>query len=133
MAPADGSAPARRLTSGSFEHHGVTWSPDGRRVAFVAARHENWDLTRAVDLFVMDADGGEPVCLTGTDLAYSNAVWSPDGATVAVHVSDERDTPRHSQIGLVDVDSGRLRMLTEELDRQCAPYGVANRNTDHIV
>ena len=127
VVPVDGSGAVRSLTSGPYEHQGVAWSPDGRRLAFTAARHDDWDLTRAVDVFVVGVEGGEPQRVTGTDLLYADPVWSPDGSQVAVHVSDERTTPRHGQIGIVDIASGALRVITERLDRQCTPFGVTGR------
>jgi Tol biopolymer transport system component len=35
-----------------------SWSPDGERIAFASQRHCNWDI------YVMDADGKNPVNLT---------------------------------------------------------------------
>jgi dipeptidyl aminopeptidase/acylaminoacyl peptidase len=120
VVPADGSGPPRQLTDGPFEDAGVTWSPDGSRIAFTAARHADWDLTRTVDVHVVAVDGGEPVCVTGTDLAYHAVAWSPNGDTLAVLVADETTAPRHNQVGLVDVATGALRVITTALDRQCA-------------
>ena len=55
------------------------WSPDGTQITFVSARDDDWG-----DIFVMDADGSNPVNLTpdegkSQDVAPS---WSPDGSQI---------------------------------------------------
>ena len=52
-------------------------SPDGRRVAFVSDR-DGWD-----HLYVVAADGGNPVQLTHGHFEVRHPVWSPDGSRIA--------------------------------------------------
>ena len=76
VAGTDGSA-ARALTDATVTNNDVTWSPDGRSIAFISSR----DSTRAV--WVIGADGGSPRKLpTGTQPA-SRPRWSPDGSRIA--------------------------------------------------
>ena len=51
VVPADGSAKPVALTSGDFEDSGLSWSPDGKRLAFASQRHDDWDLDLFSDLF----------------------------------------------------------------------------------
>jgi Tol biopolymer transport system component len=59
---------------------GQSWSPDGRQVAFVAAKGSFWDDDRAV--FVADADGTDAHRITPWNVTY-RAEWSPDGEWIA--------------------------------------------------
>jgi dipeptidyl aminopeptidase/acylaminoacyl peptidase len=121
--PADGSAPAEQLTDGDFEDQSPCWSPDGRRLAFVSARHEDWDTDLVRDVFLVDASGGDPEPLTHGDGRYAAPAWSPDGSTIAcLYAPDEFDYPRHGQIAVLDAATGEQRILTASLDRNCAPY-----------
>jgi dipeptidyl aminopeptidase/acylaminoacyl peptidase len=121
--PADGSDPPAQLTSGDFENGYPAWSPDGRQIAFSSSRRERWDVELLRDIFVVDAHGGEPERLNGEDGWYEAPAWSPDGATIACRFSPGGfDSPRHGQIGVLDVATGGLRVLTASLDRNCAPY-----------
>ncbi len=53
------------------------WSPDGRRIAFVEQTHPVGG-----DIWVMNADGGDPHPITsGADKL--GAAWSPDGSAIA--------------------------------------------------
>src|SRR5438270_728986 len=82
VVPADGSAAPRRITSGDHEDGWPAWSPDGTRIAFTSARQEDWDLTTVTDVYVVDADGGEPALVTGADGECSAPSWSPDGSRI---------------------------------------------------
>jgi Tol biopolymer transport system component len=59
---------------------GQSWSPDGRQVAFVAAKGSFWDDDRAV--FVADADGTDVRRITPWNVTY-RAEWAPDGEWIA--------------------------------------------------
>jgi Tol biopolymer transport system component len=62
----------RRLTSGSSDFD-PSWSPNGRRIAFV----------RGVDIWVMDAWGHHLHQVTTSPAAEAEPTWSPDGRTIA--------------------------------------------------
>jgi dipeptidyl aminopeptidase/acylaminoacyl peptidase len=120
---ADGSGKARRLTDGEAEDANPAWSPDGRRIAFDSARHPDWDVDTARDVYVVDADGGEPELLTATDGTIERPAWSPDGDRIAyLFKPGVLDDPRHVQVAILETATGERRIPTEWLDRNCAPY-----------
>jgi dipeptidyl aminopeptidase/acylaminoacyl peptidase len=113
---------ARQLTSGDFEHDSPAWSPDGSTIAFDGLRDERWDTELVNRIYAVDAGGGEPRALTGDDGSYASPSFSPDGR-IAYHWSAEDGTwPHHTQIGVMNADGSGAVLLTESLDRQCAPY-----------
>src|SRR5829696_2276379 len=87
IAPLDGSASPRRLTSGDNDAQ-PRWSPDGERLAFVSKRG---DEKAKRQLYVLPMGGGEPQCLTEIKDDVGEAVWSPDGTQIAfsARVPDE--------------------------------------------
>ena len=73
---ADGSSPTV-LTDGTTRNHQPDWGPDGR-IAFSSWRDGN------DELYVMDADGGNPLRLTQTpDSGEFEPSWSGDGSRIA--------------------------------------------------
>jgi dipeptidyl aminopeptidase/acylaminoacyl peptidase len=121
--PADGSAPPAQITHGDFEDQYPAWSPDGTRLAFASARQDDWDVQLVRDIYLVDAQGGEPTRLTGCDDWYEAPAWSPDGSRIACRYSvGGFDFPRHGQIAVLDAATGERRVLTATLDRNCAPY-----------
>jgi len=124
---ADGNGKPVAVTTGSFDHAGAAWSPDGDALAFSAGRHDTWDLDRAVDLFTVGPVGGEPRRLTATGPTFRGPSWSPDGSAIAFVWGDPRSLPRSAQVGIVARDGGDHRLLTTALDRNCAPFLVAAR------
>ena len=80
VVPVDGSATARRLTSGRAGEGSPAWSPDSRRLAFTAKRDDD----EVAQVYVLDfVAGGEARRVTSSPLAARGPVWSPDGATIA--------------------------------------------------
>jgi dipeptidyl aminopeptidase/acylaminoacyl peptidase len=77
--PPDGRiAPLRRLTSGPGMESSPAWSPDGRRIVFVARRGGG-----AAQLQLLDVEGGEPVQITNLSSGASQPRFSPDGGAIA--------------------------------------------------
>lgn len=108
----------RQLTDGDWDDIQPAWSPDGRRIAFVSARHEERDYDRAEDVFVVDADGGEPVRVTPGGGSVALPAWSPDGTAIAyLGYADAEDAPRNSRLWVVAAEGGAPRCLSETLDR----------------
>ena len=77
--------PHRKIGPRLRQLRGYLWSPryspDGKRIAFVH------DAGGRGQIFVMNADGSEPVNLSNNDFCDRSPVWSPDGTTIAC-VSD---------------------------------------------
>jgi dipeptidyl aminopeptidase/acylaminoacyl peptidase len=118
VVPVDGSASPQDLTEGPWAASSPTWSPDGTRLAFVSARHEDWDLDLCNDVWVVSALGGIPEALTDTSASWALLSWSPDGNRLAfTYDPTPRDEPRHGRVGVLDIETGNRRELSTMLDR----------------
>ncbi len=121
--PADGSSEPVQLTDGDHEDHSPSWSPDGSTIAFISARHPDWDLEMVDDVYLVAATGGEPRRLTRGGGSTGGVSWAPDGAQLAIErYASVFDDPKHTMIALVDAATGELRSLTAALDRNCTTY-----------
>jgi dipeptidyl aminopeptidase/acylaminoacyl peptidase len=118
---ADGSGAPELVAGGPFEHGAPVWSPDGRTLALTTTRAKDWDIELVDDVYLVDLESGELRALTSRDLSHMRPAFSPDGSRIATLATDARLIPSHSQVCVLDASTSEQRILTADLDRQCAP------------
>ncbi len=101
------------------------WSPDGTTIAYLGDVDENdpWGV-RNQRVYVVSAEGGEPVCLTNDlDATFTGGVisdtkdsggsgflvWTPDSKALFVNVAQQGEM----HAGRLDADTGEVAWLTE--------------------
>ena len=108
----------RRLTNNPADDRGPAWSPDGTRIVFMSMRDGHIiDFAPTYEIYVMDADGGNPQNLTNNPSDDRYPSWSPDGKRI-VFVSER---PGHfrgdigitTEIYVMDADGGNQQRLSE--------------------
>ncbi|HEX2062754.1 MAG TPA: S9 family peptidase [Thermoanaerobaculia bacterium] len=75
LAPTDGSAKPRKITSMKAGESDPSWSPDSRRIAFAAKR----DGDEVSQIYILDLAGGEAQRVTNLSTAVRRPRFSPDG------------------------------------------------------
>jgi len=106
-----GSGNPRRLTDSGTCDGAPYWSPDGadeyiRRIAYSSdadctARHR--------EIYVMDADGGNPRNLTQDDADDVSCSWSPDSQQIVFASNRDGD----NEIYVMNSDGSQVRQLTD--------------------
>jgi dipeptidyl aminopeptidase/acylaminoacyl peptidase len=105
---------AVRLTRGPFHLTGLTWSPDGRRLAFSHQPTPVADEMFRSGLSVVPESGGRPRSLVRGQGVVAAPTWSPDGRWIAfLGVKDGLDS---THIHLVAPEGGGTRDLTPHLE-----------------
>jgi surface antigen Omp85-like protein/WD40 repeat protein len=101
-----------RLTQDPFSDLQPSWSPDGRRLAFVTDRFTSRLEDLAVgpySIAILDRSSGRITRVRGFDGAkHLNPQWSPDGASL-YFVANPNGIPNIYRVGLAD---GELRRIT---------------------
>ena len=123
---ADGGNP-QNLTNDPRDDRNPSWSPDGKRIAFVSDRDgfKNDDLIITYEIYVMDADGGNQQNLTNDRNDDRSPSWSPDGKRIVF--SSERDGHFIGdfeityEIYVMDADGGNQQRLTENRKNDWSP------------
>ncbi len=103
-----------RLTSGTTNCEGPTWSPDGSEVAFLSDRSDRRFRTTSQHVCTVDLAGGPIV--TRTELgSFSHVTYRPDGMLHAVGLVDEFEWPAPLQ--LLRLEAGGPVPVAPDLDR----------------
>ncbi len=90
------------------------WSPDGRRVAYASYLGRQWH-----QLWLMTADGGDPLQLTYGDFDATAPRWAPAGDRLA-YVSNEGG---NTSLWVVDIPGGRRARIEIPHRRYLGPVG----------
>ena len=109
------SGKPQQITRGTFDHRAPTFSPDGKRIAFVSARRRDREHRRPFggEVCVMPAQGGTVRRLAPDVLQADGIAWSPDGKRLAA-VLVESDEWLQPYLFVIDVRTGRRRRLTRD-------------------
>jgi dipeptidyl aminopeptidase/acylaminoacyl peptidase len=114
-----------QLTTGDFCAADVAWSPDGTRLAFTAAMHDDRDVRPGSSVFVVPADASRsPLQVTPTYAWAQAPVWSLDGATV-VYAGAVHTKGGHTRLLAVPADGGDVTELAPGFDRNVMVGGPA--------
>ena len=103
-----------------------TWSPSGRRLAFIAGRNapNSRDITGKADLYVANGDGRRVRRLTQHSARVGSPAWSPDERRL-VFVQTFASGKRAS-LWIVGADGGASRRITQsgiDIEPSWAPDG----------
>ena len=103
----------QRLTDNDFYDTHPSWSPDGKRIAFISRRdgHFIGEFGLTSEIYVIDADGGNEQRLTENRKHDSSPSWSPDGKWI-VFAADRKGDDVNFEIYVMDADGGNLQRLT---------------------
>ena len=97
-----------------------SWSPDGKRIAFMSDRDGHFDMPGRLpnyEIYVMDADGGNQQNLTNDPNSDVSPSWSPDGKRI-VFASDREG---NHEIYVMDADGNNQQRLTDNDFYDSAP------------
>ena len=127
LQPLEGEA--RRLTSGTWSLEFVlppgsapsqlSWSPDGREIAFARVPAPMSGRLDSVSLAVVDVASGAIRALTGQPRFENNPNWSPDGKSIAYWAPRDLrgDINYENEVHVVPASGGTGRSVTRALDR----------------
>lgn len=97
-----------QLTFSEGDKDQPVWSPDGSQIAFVAPGGAG----NGLDIWVMDADGANPINMTQHAGDEFDPTWSPNGELIAFthHLRDAGSIPIYALTVIEPSGRGRLRL-----------------------
>lgn len=114
-----GKREPRKLTSENYHVGEFDWSPDGSRIAFSHAKTPGANDWTTSDVSVIEVATGKVSVFVNTPAAESSPLFSPDGKSLALIVSD--NPPRWAQSGLIQIfpaAGGQPKALAASFDAQ---------------
>ncbi len=120
MMPRGDPAGSPIATSRGMGERDVDWSPDGKRIAFIGSRADQWHI------FISDPKGENARQITRHRGQDRRPRWSPDGSHIAF-LSERVASETGWDLWVTTVTEGRARQITEhpfdEADHRWSPDG----------
>jgi dipeptidyl aminopeptidase/acylaminoacyl peptidase len=106
-----GAQPKQITTTPIADEGPLSWSPDGRQIAFLIGDELKYSAYTQNTLAVVSSGGGQPRILAAVDRPMRQPRWSKDGASIFLVVVDDRS----QYPARLTVANGRFeRLLTEK-------------------
>ena len=109
------------LTSGYYNESEPTFSPDGKKIAFISNHSQNPDKNENTDIFVIDATPlSNAIQLTSWPGADVQPRWSPDGKSIAYLQSSSNQNFTmygHNYAAIIPAVGGTPKLLSVAVDR----------------
>jgi len=101
----------RRLTTSTAEEGGrLTWSPDGKQIAYIVGDEVKYSAYDQAQLAVIPATGGTGRVLTAAlDRPVGSPSWAADGTSVFFTITDDRA----QHLGRIAVTGGGVQRIIE--------------------
>jgi len=129
-----------QLTSGDFDDSNPTWSPDGKKIAFVSNRTEDADGNSDSNIWVVDATKKDTnqqlVQVTTNPNQDDSPAWSPDGTRIAYRTVTDGSVLWYAtkHLAISPAVGGTATILTESLDRNISkPKFAADGKAIHFM
>jgi dipeptidyl aminopeptidase/acylaminoacyl peptidase/uncharacterized Ntn-hydrolase superfamily protein len=108
--------------SGGGRSSGFAWSPDGKRIAFTAARTPAFGDIGTQDIYVVNLADNAITRLVDTPGPDRNPVWSPDGKEIAYETTNGRAEFfwANSYIAVLPAEGGKPRLPTGDFDESAS-------------
>ncbi len=97
----NGKREPRKLTNGNYNVDEFDWSPDSSRIAFSHAKTPIANDWTTSDVSIIEVVSAKVTVLANTPAAETSPIYSPDGNSIAIVVSD--NPPRWAQTGVIQV------------------------------
>lgn len=108
------SGETRQLTKGDRDVVAACWSPDSKKIAFVA--YSDFLKPYLEDVYIVDVESGEEEKVTRESMYIVDVEWSPKGDLLAIRGHKlERGLSTHNKVWLLGLN-GELKSISGKLD-----------------
>lgn len=115
----NGKRESKKLTTENYNVSSFDWSPDGKTIVFDFVKTSGANDWTTADVALLDAASGKTTVLANTPAAETAPLFSPDGKTIALVISDVPVRWAQSNtIHVVPATGGTPRPLAASHDNQ---------------